>query len=295
MDIYHRWEAASNSRLSRLRQSPAHLKAYMDEPPAETDALFLGKAIHTAVLEPDQLILRYTVAEQCVATKKDLDRCANVGSFFDCGAGWLCGVHRRQGTGQIDTSRVVLKPDEFEMCEGIRDSMRASRSARSLLTGPGDAEFSVIWHDSLTGVLCKGRFDRHSPTIAGGAIVDIKTTRDASERAFERSIFEHGYHRQAAMYLDAARVLGIAAEHFVILAVEKARPYAVAAYRLTDGAIDAGRQQITRLLRSYADCVEKNVWPAYPDRVTDIALPPWAWSQIDEEVRSFGTNYEVTP
>lgn len=296
MDVYHTWRAASNSRLSRLRQSPAHLKAYMDAPPKDTDALFLGKAIHTAILEPHELDLRYMVAEQCVGVKKDGERCSNMGVMLDQSVGWICGVHKRTGTGDIDLRRTVVKPDELALCRGIRASIEASRSARALLTGEGEMEFSIVWNDSVTGVRCKGRLDRHSPKIAGGAIIDIKSTRDASPRAFERSIFDNGYHRQAAMYLDGTHVLGIPAEHFVIVAVEKEPPYAVGVYRLTDGAIEAGRQQITPLLRQYADCVAKNRWPAYPDKVVDIALPPWAWQVVDDEVKAAerGTNYDTS-
>jgi hypothetical protein len=83
--------------------------------------------------------------------------------------------------------------------------------------------------------------------------------------------------------LDGARAVGIPAEHFVIVAVEKEPPYAVAVYRVLDAAIDAGREQIAGLLKTYATCVALDEWPGYAEQVVDVALPAWAWNQIDEE------------
>ena len=73
--------------------------------------------------------------------------------------------------------------------------------------------------------------------FAGGCILDFKTTLDARPSEFERSIFKYGYHRQGAMYLEAAAAHGIPAKHYVIIASEKVPPYGTCIYRLTEGAI----------------------------------------------------------
>jgi hypothetical protein len=222
---YHRWACASNSRLTKLLRSPAHLKAYLDEPDDDTNALTMGRAAHSAILEPE----------------------------------------------------------DFAM----RESVRAHASASKLLAGEGDVEFSIVWDarydedDEKAVQRCKARLDKMSPVIAGGVIVDIKTCRSASPRDFERAIFDHGYHRQGALYLDAARAAGLDASHFVIIAVEKEPPYAVAVYRITEGAIEAGYEQIRPLLRTYAMCETLNEWPAFGDDVKDIAIPAYAWTQLD--------------
>lgn len=285
MGLYHGWPAASNSRLSKLRRSPAHLKAYLEEPPKERSALIIGRAAHTTILEPDTFDSTFTVAELCAATKKgDGQRCSNWGIALHEKQGWLCGVHAKGITSEWSTTRFVLPEPDYRACRLMREAVYKHPAARGLLWGEGDVELSMLWHDRETGVPCKGRMDRLSPRIAGGAIVDVKTTRDAGRREFERAIFAHGYHRQAAFYLDGAAANGIAAEHFVIVAVEKEPPYAVAVYRLTEGAIEGGREQLRPLLARYAECVEQDVWPGYAEDVQDIALPTWAWQQIDEEV-----------
>lgn len=264
---YHRWSAASNSRLTKLLRSPAHLKAYLDEPDDDTNALIMGRACHSAILEPDDFAKRYGRSSGADRRTKD-------------GKQEWDDLLAKFGVGY------VLKSDDYDGALKMRDAVQSHASASKLLAGDGDVEFSVVWDVETEpglgeGVRCKARLDKISPAIAGGVVVDVKTTKDASPRAFERSIFEYGYARQAAMYIDAARAAGYDAEHFVIVAIEKESPWAVAVYRLTEGAIEAGREQVNALLKTYAMCEALQSWPAYGEDVKDISIPVYAWSQLD--------------
>jgi hypothetical protein len=282
MAEYHRWDAASNSRLSKMLRSAAHTKAAMEQDMADTAALRQGRISHTAILEPDHFASRYVIVGQCDGETKAGKRCSKSGSVYREG-GAFCAQHD-PSPGTVDSGGPeVISESERDVALAQRDSAYRKRSARALLEGAGEVELSVLWHDQETEVLCKGRWDRHSPEIAGGAIVDLKTAQDASLLAFERSIFSFGYHRQAGLYLDGAKVRRLPAKRFVIIAVEKDPPYEAAVYRLTDGATDAGLQQARVLLRRYAECQASGEWPGYPDRVQDISLPPWAWNQMDEQ------------
>lgn len=276
MDVYHRWAAASNSRLSRLHRSPAHLKAYLDEPPKDTAAQIIGRAVHSAILEPDDFTKRY------VAGPEGDRRTKAVKDAWEA-------AEREYGVG------FVLRPSEYTCALKTRDAVYAHAAARPMLRHLEATEQSLVWRDKASGVMCKARFDGITREIEGGVIIDIKTTTDARLRAFERSIYTYGYHRQGAFYLDGAAAQGLAVAHYVNIAVEKDPPYAVSVFRLTEGAIDAGRQQLAGLLTTYATCFALNEWPAYPQHVIDAALPAYAWSEIDAETTTFGTNYEATP
>lgn len=287
MQDYHEWDAASNSRLSRLMRSPAHLKAYLEAEPKDTDALRFGRAAHCAILEPDVFEDRYATASQCIARTKKGDRCSKSGTWPVQGGGAVCTTHLPEaGAGdlELDESVELLSEYDWTRCLGMRDAVAEARRAHGMLTGPGEVELSVRWDDAETGVPCKARWDRHSPELAGGAIVDLKTTRDASPLSFERAIFTFGYHRQGAFYLQSARARKLPARHYTIIAVEKEPPYGVGVYRLTEGAIQGGEDQIRPLLRRYAECLRTDTWPCYPDEVRDISLPAWAWNQLDEQV-----------
>lgn len=267
--IYHALgrQFASNSRLSQLMRSPAHLKAYLDgaRDDDSTDATRMGSAIHCAILEPDHFGARYGCASQGIdrRTKAGKDEWAELQFRF--------GPDR------------VLKADEHRVCLAVRDAVLVHSAAKGLLRTEHKELTLIADHD---GLLVKSRLDAYNPYIGerDHTIVDIKTTQDASPRAFERTIFARGYHRQGALYIRSARMHKLPVRHFVIIAVEKDPPYAVAVYRLDEGTIDAGAQQVAKLIPRYRECLATDTWPGYGDGVQDIALPAYAWSQIDEDV-----------
>jgi PDDEXK-like uncharacterized protein DUF3799 len=284
--VYHSWDGASNSRLKMLRDgsTPAHLKASMEEEREDTTALKVGRASHTAILEPEEFDFSFAVADRCAAIVKSGDRkgeqCVNSGILFSATAGgWLCGTHGKGLTS--DEDRIVLSSDQYDTCMRVRASVLAHESARGImLITPRVTELSLVWIDDETGVTCKARPDCYTPSLAGGTIWDPKTTEDASEGAFERTIFDRCYHGQAAFYTDGARTLGLPVAEFVFIAVEKKRGF-VATYALKEDAMNAGRTEIRSSLAVYAECVKRNVWPGYSPQIRRIGLPEWAHRKLD--------------
>ena len=49
------------STLKHMARSPMHYRYALEHPPAETPAMLLGRATHTAVFEPDRFQLDYAV------------------------------------------------------------------------------------------------------------------------------------------------------------------------------------------------------------------------------------------
>lgn len=261
-DEYRRWPLASQSILKILRdRSPAHAREAMLNPPEPTPALRLGEAVHMAVLQPDLFMERYVVAPE-------VDRRTKAGR-----EAWEEFLAEHE-------SKRILTSQEWAQCIAMRDAVRSHSIASKLLWG--EAEVSAVWRDPDTGVMCKGRFDDIARGI--GALVDLKTTMDASKGAFTRAIYEFGYYIQAAMYLRGAQTLGLNVKFFTFIAVEKTPPYGVAVYHVRDDAIDAGVQELRPLLETFARCQQTGRWPGYAEEAVEISLPPWAWSQIEERV-----------
>lgn len=262
-ETYHAWDLISNSRLSILQdRTPAHLRAAIDNPPAPTEAQVIGTATHVAVLEPDLFPGLYVRAPK-------FDRRTTKGKTA------------AEAFEAENTDRVALAGDAYDLCIALRDAVQAHSLARSLIQEAAGRELSLVWDDLYTGAACKARLDGLARSI--GAIVDLKTTTDASPREYTRSLHKWGYHRQAAFYLDGAAVLDIDCTDFAQVVVEKSPPYGVVVYRIDEAAIEAGRRQLRRLIRTYSDCLDSGVWPAYSETIQPITLPPWAWSQIEAE------------
>lgn len=283
MAEYHAWPAASNTALSWMRHSPAHCRAYMTQPFEDTEALAFGRAVHAAILEPDEFALRYVRPERCAATKKSGDRCTNTGTMPLLGGGFVCGIHGNHPDISPDDDRETLTPANWDACIAMRDSVRGMEKAGDLLDQLGSVEISMLWEDQETGVLCKARWDGYAAEVAGGTVIDLKSARDASREEFEKSIARYGYHRQGALYLEGAAAHGIEARHYALIPVEKTRPYAAALYRLIEPAIEQGADEVRVLLRRYAECLEMGEWPGLNGgEVVDIGLPPWGWTNPED-------------
>lgn len=272
MADYLAWPCASSSRLGKILRSPAHLQAYLAED-VDTDAFRVGRASHTLVFEPDLF------GEQ-FAPEPDV-----TGPLFaEYAKPRASSLYRQSIATLTDAGLVVLKGDQWDNVVALKDAVMAHPKAAKVISSTGRAELSVVWIDEATGVKCKARFDWHTPTHAGGAIVDLKTTDDASPGSFERAIFRFGYHRQGALYLRAAKAADLPTAHFTIVAAEKKRPHGVILYRLDDDAISLGNTQLDFALARYAECERTGEWPCYSEDVVDIGVPRWADAQVERDL-----------
>jgi len=253
-DDYHAHEAIGSSGIKDLLKSPAHFKHWKNYQASKTPALVLGSAIHSIVLEPDLFKRDYIKAPK----------------FAGKGA-----MQAKEEFMLENAQKIVLNPDQWDICFGIRESILRHSKAEALLSD-GEVEHSYFWADKASTIDCKCRPDYKRKNV----LIDLKSTSDASPDAFRHSINRYGYHISAAFYLDGVNHFpDHLVEHFVIIAVEKTPPYAIALYTLDEATIDVGRQQYRRALEIYASCLEEDNWPDYPDEILTMALPSYAFPQ----------------
>lgn len=258
---YHAGPGISKSGLDLIAKSPLHYwSAYLDpdrKPREETPAMRLGTAIHAAVLEPDAFKADYLPAPK-------IDRRTKEGKQ----------VYADLSAMAEDRNMTLLDADEYEACQRIASQVRQHPAARALFAN-GVAESSVYWTDAETGVLCKCRPD----WLMTAAILDVKSTEDASPSGFARSIVIWRYHVQAAWYLDGLMAAtGIKAGAFLFGAFEKKPPYACGFYYADADMVELGRREYRRNLRTYADCLSSGKWPGYSTDIQPITLPAWMFN-----------------
>ena len=247
---YHARPEISKSGLDKIAQFPALFKAHQNRPPDADDALIIGQATHTLTLEPEKFTSEFAVMPQ------GLDRRTKEGKAL---------------AAELEASgKTILTNSQYELCSGIALSVRANTVALEYLTG-GFAEVSFT--AEIEGVQVRGRADYLKTS---GGLVDLKTTKSASPKAFAKSIAEYRYHVQAALYTDLAEANGLFIPDFTFIAVEKTYPYAVAIYQLDAQALERGRELYRRDLAIYKHCLEMDDWPGYPEEVQVLSLPSWA-------------------
>jgi exodeoxyribonuclease VIII len=243
------------SSLKEMARSPAHYRYALTHPREETDAMVLGRACHTACLEPMRFLRDYVLWEGGRRAGKEWEE-------------FLV----RSG------DRTPLRPQDLELATGMQAAIEAHPAARELLRGPGStAETVIAWDDG--GTLCKARLDiLNQPEHY---IVDLKSTSDLSR--FETQAASMKYHGQLAFYHRAARAL--TGKHFeaFIVAVESKPPHDVGVWQLSEETLALGRELTSDLLRKLRECTESDTWPGSRPDVKEWTLPDWALPGADDE------------
>jgi hypothetical protein len=250
---YKAIKAVHKSTLSEMTRSPAHYRWAVDNPSHKsTPTQLMGSLVHCLVLEPHRLYENYYVSETDV----------------------------RRGTKAWDTletvaaGRTILKASEYADAKAIADAVFAHAKASECLAACEAREATLVWNDPATELLCKARPDALS--VQSQVIVDLKTTQSAADGDFARDVLSYKYHWQAAMYLDAARVVYGREFLFVFVAVEKEPPYGVGVYLLSQEFIELGRTQYQRALKQVAECETSGQWPCYSETAMELPAPAWA-------------------
>jgi hypothetical protein len=249
MSEYRTAKALNFSGLKYLEKSPAHYKAYLENPPAPTAAMEFGTAVHLAILE-DGLN-----SGKIIERPEGIDRRSKLGKLFY----------------EDNADKIILPADDFQALKNIRDAIFNHPTASKLLDPKeGEAEQSYFWTDPETGAKCKLRADflRHD-----GLVVDLKTSADASPREFRRSIWNFKYHWQSAFYLAGlSHLAGEPLNQFIHVVVEKQAPYGVGVYVLDDESLQLAKEEIKGLMRLYAECEASGNWPTYDTDIKNISI-----------------------
>jgi hypothetical protein len=249
------------STLRHMGQSPLHYLHALQNPSAETPAMLLGRATHTAVFEPMRFQLDYAVwsgDRRGAAYQQFADEAAAQG-------------------------RSILKENEYSTALAIRDSVRGIPEVAALLE-KGYPEASLFWVNPSTGLACKGRLD----WIAGeGAILDLKTTGSIDPRIFAAHAWRMGYFHQAAMYQEGyAGSSGMGSIlRCGLIAVEKDPPYACRLFWLDPESVTKAWSEYQGWLNQVKDCMAASVWPGPRPVESELAAP--AWATADNEAVDF--------
>ncbi len=259
---YYALRGVNHTTLERMRRSPAHARQEALHPKEPTPALALGHAFHVRLLEPARFLLEYVTGPQ-------INRRTKIGRAV--WARWE----------QENVGRFLLKPEEAALYHRMAAAVLAHPIASQLLGGRGASELAFVWRDLETALLCKGRVDRVGELAGWPFVVDTKSTRDASPRAFAADVARYGYHRQLAYYRAGLEALRPAPRRAAIIAVEKEPPFALAVYELAERALEQGEREFREALRRYRACVESGMWPGYGDGLETLDLPSWCVDRLD--------------
>ncbi|EFO2069683.1 exodeoxyribonuclease VIII [Escherichia coli O8] len=253
---YHAGPGVSKSQLDDIADTPA-LYLWRKNAPVDTTktkTLDLGTAFHCRVLEPEEFSNRFIVAPE-------FNRRTNAGKEEEKTFLMECA----------STGKTVITAKEGRKIELMYQSVMALPLGQWLVESAGHAESSIYWEDPETGILCRCRPDKIIPEFHW--IVDVKTTADIQR--FKTAYYEYRYHVQDAFYSDGYEAQFGVQPTFVFLAVSttvECGRYPVEIFMMGEEAKLAGQQEYHRNLRTLADCLNTDEWPA----IKTLSLPRWA-------------------
>lgn len=258
---YRAHPGVNKSTLWEMRKSPAHYKYALEHPTEDTPALKFGRAIHMAILQPDEFNAHYVLAP-------NVDRRTKAGrELYDQFV-------------QTHNGQELISQDDYNDILGICGSVWNDPAASKLLT-ECECETPLFWTDEATGIDCKCRLDAHKERVLDGIVIDLKSCNDASTATFLKDAIRYGYDVQAAHYLRGYRATyGIPAAWYFI-AFEKKPPYAVNVIKAGDAFLDRGMWQLIGLMDKLKECRETDNWPGYG--VSELVLPEWAAIPDEDE------------
>lgn len=237
------------SLFTLLGKSPEHYRAFRHVKPTSS-ALTLGTMAHLAILEPDE---------------------------------WWAGFVRRPPAIKLNTKvgkeayaviektnpgKVIVKADEFDAVEGMAEAVKEAG-----VMPLGMVERSVYW-TGHAGLRLKCRPDN----LHDGIHYSLKTTRDASQRAFDRDALYLGYLHSLGHYHNGLLAATDRVHQHVVIAVESKAPHVVSVIDVPRYVIAWGAAEMDQAVRLMVGCQADKVWPGYPRRSFEFG---WMKSQVE--------------
>lgn len=256
-------EPAINSGMLTMfcrEKTPAHIKAkYIDKKvPFDSDDLDFGRNMHAVLLEPKKFMSSHIVIPKFTGKTKDGRESDKSAEARDKKKRWFA---------QLPPSAIPVEEEDITDFTGMLRQLRDHELINNMLS-EGASEITGFWIDKETGVRCKFRADYIN--MIRHAVVDYKTTRDASNGFFTRQIEKLFYHVQLYHYRTGARALGLPIDDLLMIAQEKTYPYLPNNFFLNELMIEDAEARWRSAMNQLAECMKSGVWPGYPQKVNEV-------------------------
>jgi len=168
--------------------------------------------------------------------------------------------------------KIVVKQDQYDTVMAAVDAFR--KRFGKWLDAPAATQESIFWTDPETGLRCRCRLDWRP--LKANVVFDLKTTQDASPRAFARRCEELGYFLQDAHYSAGVEALTGEEPEFYFVVQEVGHPFGNNIQRFTEDDRQRAKEFRRQLMIELAECLERN----------DFA-EPWEAECIDINIRPY--------
>lgn len=236
---YFKIKAINSSAVKYGDRSPYHLDKYLTGYLREEKKEYnFGNYFHCLVFEEEKFY-KYCYIMPETPDGEPLNRRKNLHKDF-----WEKCV-------EIANGREIIKKEEFEQLEKLRDALYEHNKffPLDIISPKGFTETVITAKNADLQINCKGKLDKFVPNQF---ILDLKSTKDATEKSFMRDFSRYEYKVQAAFYVDLIAAAGFDSNiPFVFVAQEHSPPYFTKMYEVSDEKLNEGRQIYVKRLDEY--------------------------------------------
>jgi hypothetical protein len=232
---YRSLPALNASRFKAFFRSPYHF--HNQKEVETTEAMRIGTAIHTAMLQPDDYL-------KTIAYYPDVDGRTKEGKAI------------KQAFEEGAAGKTILKADsEFVVLRAI-EAIGTNRDWIKMSETKFKTE--VVLLGKLFGIDCKARLDIID--VENGIIRDIKSCDDVSGDKFKYTVKDRMYWVQAGFYCLLAEEVYKRPFRFEFIAVETSEPSTCAFWEVEPTELFKWMNAVKMKLHDYRDCNHLGFW-----------------------------------
>lgn len=257
MEDYLSHPGIGSSSLKHILSSPADYQANLQLASEETKSLTLGTCVHTLILEPEDFDKRYALQPEDWGKLNENPGKKNWADF------------KKEHIGK---NHVTWK--ERIWLDKLKESVKSNKLLQSILDGATTEATCFCDYNDIT---LKARPDC---ITKDGWIFDLKTSsKDLDDKTISNTIFNYGYHFQAAHHSYVAIQAGVDFQGWGWIFVDTSSPFPhIVIKKASKKLFEAGQSDHKYALDLLAECTKNNKWPSYDayGGIDEINLPKWA-------------------
>jgi hypothetical protein len=262
IEQYHADEGISSTGISLILDCPKrywyeYLSGMDSQKPCR--AFDLGSALHTSILEPEKFKELFHMAQESYDLRTKVGKEAHAAIELEA------------------KGRTIIRGQDVDTLSYMIMAVRAHSVWKKINIAEGKVENSIYWDGGIYQTRLKARPDFFNDNL----IIDLKTTDSIA--GFSRSVYSYGYHRQAAMQVDALSSIDDKKRFFAFFVVEKKAPFLTACFTLDEEALELGRKEYLDGAATYSECLKVDIWPGYEEKFQLLSLPKWALKKEESE------------
>jgi hypothetical protein len=261
---------ASYSKFKRLKISPAHVLIEQEK----TQAMKLGSAFHSFVLQPEKFEKEYMIFD-------DSAKVAEIG-----GGNPRATTKYKEWLQTLPMDKERLSLSETAHFEPLKERIANDPFFKYITKGAIIEEklkfsYPIAENETIAMVSIPDIVN-----VEKKVVIDLKTCQSAKVESFKKDAANLDYHLQAAIYIEACKqVYGDGDWTFMFLAAETNAPYLIQWLSCDEQFVNVGKYEADILAMLWTDCCVNGFNRGYEvfcqdkRKIETLSLPNWKLSQ----------------